>query len=81
MTISIGLVQSATKNADPERLVGAADAALYQANQKGRNRIEVSKLAGYSPGRRVCLRITTATAAFAPWLKFPPGQGSLHPFI
>ena len=40
VTISIGLVQSDSKVADPQGLIAAADAALYRAKNKGRNRVE-----------------------------------------
>jgi diguanylate cyclase (GGDEF)-like protein len=46
VTVSIGLVQSVAKKTDRDRLVGAADAALYRAKNKGRNCIETGNLDG-----------------------------------
>lgn len=46
VTVSVGLVQSDPKSADMDRLIGAADAALYRAKQKGRNCIEIGRLDG-----------------------------------
>lgn len=46
VTISIGLVQSVEKTTSVESMIAAADAALYQAKKKGRNRLEVGKLDG-----------------------------------
>lgn len=43
VTVSIGLAPSVAAKTDPELLVGAADAALYQAKEKGRNRLEIGK--------------------------------------
>jgi diguanylate cyclase (GGDEF)-like protein len=42
-TTSIGLAQMDVDDVDPERLLGRADAALYQAKAHGRNRVEVSR--------------------------------------
>lgn len=46
VTVSIGLVQSLARNANLERLIGTADAALYRAKAKGRNCIEIGNLDG-----------------------------------
>jgi len=40
-SVSIGLAACNSNNEDLERVVGAADAALYRAKDKGRNRVEV----------------------------------------
>jgi len=49
VTISVGLAHnhSGAAVSDPQRLVAAADKALYAAKDNGRNRIEVAR----SPGR------------------------------
>lgn len=46
VTVSIGLVASVSKKADLENLIGVADAALYRAKEKGRNRVEIGNLDG-----------------------------------
>ncbi len=40
-TVSIGLAAYDAEHDSPERIVGAADAALYRAKNKGRNRVEI----------------------------------------
>jgi diguanylate cyclase (GGDEF)-like protein len=49
VTVSVGLAHnhSGPATSDPQRLVTAADKALYAAKEAGRNRIELA----YSPGR------------------------------
>ena len=39
VTLSIGVAVASGKNTDGEALIRAADAALYQAKQSGRNRV------------------------------------------
>lgn len=39
ITISIGVAESTETNVTPERVIDAADAALYRAKQAGRNRV------------------------------------------
>ena len=46
VTVSIGLVASVAKTTNLERLVAAADAALYRAKNKGRNCLELGNLDG-----------------------------------
>ena len=46
VTVSIGLVQSVAKSSTLERLIAAADAALYRAKAKGRNCLEIGNLEG-----------------------------------
>ena len=46
VTASIGLVQSVAKSSTLERLIAAADAALYRAKAKGRNCLEIGNLEG-----------------------------------
>lgn len=46
VTVSIGLVASVAETTDLERLVAAADAALYRAKKKGRNCLELGNLDG-----------------------------------
>ena len=41
VTVSIGLAACESGHNDLERIVGAADAALYRAKDKGRNRVEI----------------------------------------
>jgi diguanylate cyclase (GGDEF)-like protein len=47
VTISIGVATSAKQESDPERVLQAADKALYRAKANGRNRVETA-----SPARR-----------------------------
>lgn len=42
VTLSIGVASLDEEMASPEALVGAADAALYRAKSKGRNRVELA---------------------------------------
>lgn len=42
-TVSIGLAESQTGNADLSALLAAADRALYKAKLLGRNRIEIAE--------------------------------------
>jgi diguanylate cyclase (GGDEF)-like protein len=44
LTISIGVAASTTKLNDADALINAADAALYRAKQRGRNRVETLDL-------------------------------------
>jgi diguanylate cyclase (GGDEF)-like protein len=46
ITVSIGLVPGVAKTTDPDRLIGAAEAALSRAKKKGRNCIETGNLDG-----------------------------------
>ncbi len=48
VTISIGVATSAKEDSDPERVLQAADKALYRAKSNGRNRVETAS----SPRRR-----------------------------
>jgi diguanylate cyclase (GGDEF)-like protein len=48
VTISIGVATSAKEDSDPERVLQAADKALYRAKSSGRNRVETAS----SPRRR-----------------------------
>jgi diguanylate cyclase (GGDEF)-like protein len=47
VTVSIGVATSAKEESDPERVLQAADKALYRAKANGRNRVETA-----SAGRR-----------------------------
>ena len=47
VTVSIGVATSAKEESDPERVLQAADKALYRAKASGRNRVETA-----SAGRR-----------------------------
>jgi diguanylate cyclase (GGDEF)-like protein len=49
VTVSIGVAACTQEETDPERIVQAADKALYRAKADGRNRVETSSL----PRRRV----------------------------
>jgi diguanylate cyclase (GGDEF)-like protein len=42
LTVSVGIASWPDSSAEPEKLIGLADKALYQAKQNGRNRVEVS---------------------------------------
>ena len=42
LTISVGLAATASWEGDVTRLIGAADAALYQAKRDGRNRVVIA---------------------------------------
>ena len=42
VTVSIGLAESGARTAEVERIIQAADKALYRAKKAGRNRLEVS---------------------------------------
>jgi diguanylate cyclase (GGDEF)-like protein len=44
MTVSIGIATGCGPGDDKGELVAAADQALYQAKEAGRNRVELSKL-------------------------------------
>jgi PleD family two-component response regulator len=48
VTVSIGVAEPSTRWRDPEQVIQAADAALYQAKRGGRNRVE---RAGATPQR------------------------------
>jgi diguanylate cyclase (GGDEF)-like protein len=43
LTVSIGVASARGEGADFEKLVQAADAALYQAKRQGRNRVRVAE--------------------------------------
>ena len=50
VTLSIGVASLEPGMASPEALVGAADAALYRAKSRGRNRVEIAgPAAGFPP--------------------------------
>lgn len=44
MTVSIGVAEPSTRNRQPERVIQAADQALYRAKEKGRNRVELASM-------------------------------------
>lgn len=48
VTVSVGVAEPSTRYRQPERVIQAADQALYRAKQRGRNRVE---LASTSPLR------------------------------
>ena len=51
-TISAGVASCPRQGDTPEDLIAAADAALYQAKENGRNRVELSDIHGaFDPGR------------------------------
>jgi len=54
VTVSIGVAEPSTRYRQPERVIQAADQALYRAKHKGRNRVELASTAlfGVSAGRR-----------------------------
>ncbi|MDD5090821.1 MAG: GGDEF domain-containing protein [Candidatus Wallbacteria bacterium] len=43
VTLSLGISQSSDAVCDPSEVIRAADAALYRAKKKGRNRVEIEK--------------------------------------
>jgi two-component system cell cycle response regulator len=43
LTVSIGVAEKSAKYANLDQLIKAADEALYQAKQKGRNRVEKAR--------------------------------------
>ena len=45
VTVSIGVAEPSTRNRQPERVIQAADQALYRAKHKGRNRVELASTA------------------------------------
>ena len=53
VTISIGLATLPANAVDAERLLAAADSALYEAKRTGRDRIATSRRSVASPGLRV----------------------------
>jgi len=48
VTVSIGVAESSTRYREPERVIRAADQALYRAKRKGRNRVELDSAAPLS---------------------------------
>jgi diguanylate cyclase (GGDEF)-like protein len=57
VTVSIGVAASTEENPDPNRIMDAADKALYRAKGNGRNRVETAS----TPRRRA--RVKTAGIA------------------
>jgi diguanylate cyclase (GGDEF)-like protein len=45
VTVSIGVAEPSTRNRQPERVIEAADQALYRAKENGRNRVETASAA------------------------------------
>ena len=45
VTVSIGIAEPSTRYRQPERVIQAADQALYRAKQRGRNRVELASTA------------------------------------
>jgi diguanylate cyclase (GGDEF)-like protein len=54
VTVSIGVAEPSTRYRQPERVIQAADQALYRAKHKGRNRVELASTALFAvtAGRR-----------------------------
>lgn len=51
VTVSIGVAEPSTRYRQPERVIQAADQALYRAKQKGRNRVELVSTAPLRLGK------------------------------
>jgi len=45
VTVSIGVAEPSTRYRQPDRVIQAADQALYRAKQRGRNRVEIASTA------------------------------------